>query len=78
VARQQGRPARPDAAVVTPQAEALARYLSLVRKGAIDPSALADPNTAAIAAPDDLVIAPLSVEALPVRNVERGTGPGVD
>ena len=69
---------KPDVAVVTTQAQAIARYLALVREGAIDSSALADPNTIAIAAPDDLVIAPISVEALPVRNVERGTGPGVE
>ena len=77
-ARQQGNPTKPDVAIVTTQAQAIARYLALVRKGAIDSSALADPNTIAIAAPDDLVIAPISVEALPVRNVERGTGPGVE
>lgn len=77
-ARQQGGPTKPDVAVVTTQAQAIARYLAFVRKGAIDSSALADPNTVAIAAPDDLVIAPISVEALPVRNVERGTGPGID
>jgi hypothetical protein len=78
-ARQQpGDPKTPDVAIVTTQAQAIARYLALVRKGAIDSSALANPNTTAIAAPDDLVIAPISVEALPVRNVERGTGPGVD
>ena len=73
-----GDPTKPDVAIVTTQAQAIARYLALVRKGAIDSSALADPNTIAIAAPDDLVIAPISVEALPVRNVERGTGPGVE
>ena len=77
-ARQQQGDPKPDVAVVTTQAQAIARYLALVRKGAIDSSALADPNTIAIAAPDDLVIAPISVEALPVRNVERGTGPGVE
>ena len=77
-ARQHREPTKPDAAIATTQAEAIARYLALVRKGAIDSSALADPNTIAIAAPDDLVIAPISVEALPVRNVERGTGPGVE
>ena len=78
VARRQRGPTKPDVATVTTQAQAIARYLALVRKGAIDSSALADPNTIAIAAPGDLVIAPISVEALPVRNVERGTGPGVE
>jgi hypothetical protein len=77
-ARQQGGPTKPDVAIVTPQAQAIARYLSLVRKGAIDTSSLADPNAIAVAAPDDLLIAPISVEALPVTNVERGIGPGVD
>lgn len=77
VARQGGA-TKPDVAIGATQAQAIARYLALVRKGAIDSSALADPNTMAIAAPDDLVIAPISVEALPVTNVERGIGPGVD
>ena len=77
-ARQEDRLPGPGRAMVTPQAEAIARYLSLVRKDAIDSSALADPGSIAVAAPENLVIAPISVEALPVRNVERGTGPGVD
>ena len=64
--------------MVTPQAEAISRYLSLVRKDAIDSSALADPGSIAVAAPENLVIAPISVEALPIVNVERGIGPGVD
>ena len=78
VARQEVRPATTDRAMVTTQGEALARYLSLVRKGAIDSSALADQNATAVSAPDDLVIAPISVAALPVTNVERGIGPGVE
>jgi len=76
VARQQSRPARPQRAIASTQGEAIARYLALVRKGAIDSSALADPKALVIAAPAKLVIAPIAVEALPVVNVERGIGPG--
>ena len=80
VAHQQRGPTKPDVAGVTPQAQAIDRYLSLLRRGAIDASSLADsnPDATSIAAPDDLVIAPISVEALPIVNVERGIGPGVD
>jgi hypothetical protein len=68
-----------DVVVPVAQSQALARYLSLVRRGAIDTSSLANPEEATIAAPGDLVIAPLSVEGLPATlDMERGIGPGVE
>jgi hypothetical protein len=69
-APQPSRAIAPDVVAPVAQSRALARYLSLVRRGAIDTSSLANPEDAPIAAPGDLVIAPLSVEGLP--------GPGVE
>lgn len=52
--------------VVVPagQPRALERYLSLVRRGALDTSALANSDRTGVATPADLIIAPLSVEAI--------------
>lgn len=74
------RPGRPEAEVLVPAArsQALAQYLTLVRRGALDASALASSEGTRVVAPSDLVIAPLSVEALAMTNVESGIGSGVD
>jgi hypothetical protein len=74
------RPRRIEVEVVVPvaQSRAIARYLALVRRGAIDTSALASPEGTGVVAPTDLVIAPLSVEALAETDVERGIGPDAD
>ena len=68
----------PDVVVPAGQLRAIERYMTLVRRGALDTSALANSEKADVAAPTDLVIAPLSVEVLVVPNGESGTGPGVD
>jgi hypothetical protein len=60
------------------QSRAIERYLALVRRGALDTSALARPDSTGIAAPSDLIIAPLSVEALVVTDETGGVGPGID
>ena len=60
------------------QSRAIARYLALVRRGALDTSAIVSADVTGVAAPTDLVIAPLSVDPLAVTDVENGVGPGVD
>jgi hypothetical protein len=67
----------PDVLVPAGQLRAIERYMTLVRRGALDTSALANSEKTDVTAPTDLVIAPLSVEVL-VPNGESGTGPGVD
>jgi hypothetical protein len=57
---------------------ALARYVALVRRGAIDTSTLTEPPSSGAEAPSELVIAPLSVDAIAVADVERRSGPGGD
>jgi hypothetical protein len=68
----------PDVVVPAGQLRAIERYMTLVRRGALDTSALANPEKADVTAPTDLVIAPLSVEVLVVPNGQSETGPGVD
>jgi hypothetical protein len=69
-----------DAEVVVPEGQlrALERYMTLVRRGALDTSALANSEKTGVTAPTDLVIAPLTVQALGATSVESGIGPGVD
>jgi hypothetical protein len=64
-------PARSDVEVLVPseQAKALARYLTLVRRGVLDTSAIADP---ARAVRGELVIEPLSVDVLPAASEKPG------
>ena len=71
---------RLDADLVVPagQLRALERYMTLVRRGALDTSALANSEKTDVSAPTDLVIAPLSVDVIVVPNGESGTGPGVE
>jgi hypothetical protein len=74
------RPRTLDADALAPaaQSRAIARYLTLVRRGVVDGSALIRSNETGVARPADLAIAPLSIESLVVTNVEHGIGPGVD
>jgi hypothetical protein len=78
VAREPER--RLDADVVVPagQLRAIERYMTLVRRGALDTSPLANSEKSDVTAPTDLVIAPLSVDVLVVPNAESGIGSGVD
>ncbi len=71
---------RLDTDVVVPagQLRALERYMTLVRRGALDTSALANSEKTDVTAPTDLFIAPLSVDLLVVPNGESGTGSGAD
>ena len=68
----------PDVLVPAGQLRALERYMTLVRRGALDTSALANSEKTDVTAPTDLVIAPLSVDVIVVPNGEGGIGPGVD
>jgi hypothetical protein len=74
------RPVEVQAAVVRPavQSEAITRYLTLVRRGALDTSTLAEEKETGAAALADLVIAPLSVDALEMTDVGIRNGPAVD
>ena len=60
------------------QSQAIERYLTLVRRGTLDTSALANPEKAGATTPTELEIAPLSVEALALPGDEYGSGSGVD
>jgi hypothetical protein len=60
------------------QSQAIARYLTLVRRGVLDASALATPDRAGAAPPSELVITPISVEPLTVPDGEDGSGVSVD
>lgn len=72
-----GRPGGIEADVVVPAEEsrALARYLALVRRGALDVSTLPSPDETGVAAPVEIVIAPLAVDTLAVTDVKAGIGP---
>jgi hypothetical protein len=76
----QPRPTQGQAAAVRSavQPQAIARYLTLVRRGVLDTSALAVENETGAAAPADLTIAPLSVDALEIADVGTRTDPAVD
>ena len=52
--------------------------MTLVRRGALDTSPLANAEKTDVTAPTDLVIAPLSVDVMGVPTGESGPGPGVD
>ena len=52
--------------------------MTLVRRGALDTSPLANAERTDVTAPTDLVIAPLSVDVIVVPNGESGTGSGAD
>ena len=67
-----------DVVVPAGQSRAIERYLSLVRRGALDTSALVNSDRTGVATPADLIIAPLSVEAIDVTDGESEIGPSVD
>lgn len=71
------RPSRIATEVVVPASEsrALARYLALVRRGALDASMLPSSDATAAEAPTELVIVPLAVDTLAVTDVKAGIGP---
>ena len=68
----------PEVVVSDAQSRAIERYMTLVRRGALDTSALANSEKTDVTVPNDLVIAPLSVDLLVVPNGESGAGPGAD
>jgi len=72
-----GRTGGSEADVVVPAEEsrALARYLALVRGGALDASTLPSPDETKVPAPVELVIAPLAVDTLALTDVKAGIGP---
>lgn len=75
-----GRPGGIEGDVTVPadQARAIARYLALVRRGALDLSALVTVDSTRLASPTDLSIAPLSIEPVAMTDLDEGIGPGVD
>jgi hypothetical protein len=77
VVREPERPLDADVVVPAGQLRAIERYMTLVRRGALDTSALANSEKTDVTAPTDLVIAPLSVDVIVVHG-ESGTGSGVD
>ena len=72
----QAQHVEPEVLVPAESARAMARYLGLVRKGAIDTSTLAEPKTSGNTTPTDLVIQPLAVDAIAMTEVEDRIGPG--
>jgi hypothetical protein len=71
------RPSRIATDVVVPASEsrALARYLALVRGGALDASTFPSSDGIGAEAPTELVIVPLALDALTVTDVKAGIGP---
>jgi hypothetical protein len=68
-------PIEADVVVPATESRTLARYLALVRRGALDASTLPGPDDTSVAAPVELVIAPLAVDTLAVTDVVAGIGP---
>jgi len=70
---------RVEAEVIVPQepARAVSRYLTLVRRGAIDTSTLSVEGSGDVA-PTELAIVPLSVDAVAMPDAENRIGPGGD
>ena len=62
---------QPSVVVPTEQGRALERYLALIRRGALEPPALAANAPPESPEPVDLVVAPLSVDAVVLPDVER-------
>lgn len=78
VVREPERRLVADVVVPAGQLRAIERYMTLVRRGALDTSSLANSQKTEVTAPTDLVIAPLAVDVLVVPTAESGTGSGVD
>jgi hypothetical protein len=70
---------RVEAEVVVPKetARAVSRYLTLVRRGAIDTSTLTGEGSDDVS-PTELAIVPLSVDAIAMPDAENRIGPGGD
>lgn len=68
--------AQAEVLVASDASDALARYLTLVRRGAIDTSTLTNPGEQGVAAPGALAIVPLAVDALAIAAVEPRNGSG--
>ena len=66
--------------VVVPEAQsrAIARYLTLVRRGAIDTSTLVSSEGVSVDAPSELVISPISVDAIVMKDAESRIVSGAD
>ena len=66
--------------VVVPEAQsrAIARYLTLVRRGAIDTSTLVSSEGVSVDAPSELVISPISVDEIVMKDAERRIVSGAD
>jgi hypothetical protein len=69
---------QPEVIVAADQAEALARYLALVRGGRIDTTSLAAPQVAIGDELPAIVVAPLAVEPLNVPDVEIVRSPSLE
>ncbi len=57
------------------ESRALARYLALVRRGALDASTSTSSDGTGVAAPTELVIVPLAVDTLALTDVKAVIGP---
>ena len=78
IGREPERRLDTDVLVPAGQLRAIERYMTLVRRGALDTSPLANSERTDVTAPTDLVIAPLSVDVIGVPTGESGPGAGVD
>ena len=67
-----------DVVVPEPQSRAIARYLTLVRRGAIDTSTLVSSEGVSVDAPSELVISPISVDAIVMKDAESRIVSGAD
>jgi hypothetical protein len=86
LSRVQGQPAAtrsarrrslPPVDVMVPpdHAQALSRFMTLVRDGNLDTSTLPAASTSEPSPPDDLVLAPLTIDPIPVPDMEIPLGP---
>ena len=69
---------QPPVLVSADQARAIERYLALVRRGALETPGLAANVRSEIPEPVDLVVAPLSVDAVVLPDVEREAAVAVE
>lgn len=71
----QSSPVEADIVVPATESRALARYLALVRGGALDASIFPSSDGPGVKAPTELVIVPLAVDTLALTDVIAGIGP---